>query len=384
MNPRERVIETLNHRELDRPPIDLGGTVSGIHNKAYSNLIQALKLDLKVRIDPRDVQQLAKPDEIVLEKLGVDFRHVGLRPVPGPGRIQPDASGRPYFIDEWGIKWGRNPNYYDMIDHPLKDASIDDLEKYNWPDPINPMRFTGLRDEVKNLYSNTEYAIQADAFFGGIYECAWWLRGFEAFTVDMYRRQEFAEQFLDKILKLYLDFYSEYLDIVGPYIQIIDYNDDIGMQTGPLLSPIMFKKYLKPRYSEIFKLIRSKTKAKIFLHTCGSVHLLIPDLIEIGLDVLNPIQPLATKMDIAGLKRDFGEKLCFHGGIDIQRLLPHGSTAEVTAEVKRITRIGGKSGGLILAGAHNIQSDVPPENVIALFEAAGGSSIFPGNRFQMV
>lgn len=380
MNSRQRVIETLNHREPDRPPIDLGGTVSGIHNKAYSNLIKALKLDLNIRIDPRDVQQLAKPDEIVLEKLGVDFRHISLRPIPGPGEIQQDSSGRPYFIDEWGIKWGRNPNYYDMIDHPLKNASIDDLEKYDWPDPMNPKRFIGLRDEVMNLYDRTEYAIQADAFFGGIYECAWWLRGFEAFTVDMYRRQEFAEHFLDKILKLYLDFYSKYLDIVGPYIQIIDYNDDIGMQTGPLISPTMFKKYLKPRYLEIFNLIRRKTKAKIFLHTCGSVHLLIPDLIEIGLDILNPIQPLATKMNIESLKRDFGEKLCFHGGIDIQRLLPQSSTTEVAAEVKRVSLIGGKDGGLILAGAHNIQPDVPPENVIALFEAAGGSRISSGNR----
>lgn len=127
LNPRERVVEALDHREPDRPPIDLGGTVSGIHNKAYRNLIEALKLDLDVRIDPRDVQQLAKPDEVILEKLGVDFRHVGLRSIPGPGEIKSDDSGRPYFVDEWG----RNPNYYDMIDHPLKDATIDDLERYN-------------------------------------------------------------------------------------------------------------------------------------------------------------------------------------------------------------------------------------------------------------
>jgi len=370
LNSRERVAEALSHREPDRPPIDLGGAVSGIHNKAYSNLIRALKLDLEVRVHPRDAQQLAQPDEVVLEKLGVDFRHVALRRVPASGELKPDASGRPYFIDEWGIKWGRNPNYYDMIDHPLKDATIDDLEKFNWPDPRNPHRFTGLREEVEELHDDTDYAIIADAFFGGIYECAWWLRGFEAFTVDMYRRPEFAELLLDKILKLYLDFYGEYLDIVGPYIQIMDYNDDIGMQTGPLLSPTMFKKYLKPRYSRIFKLIHRKTKAKIFQHTCGSVHQLIPDLIEIGLDVLNPIQPLAAEMDITGLKRDFGDKLCFHGGIDIQRLLPNGSAAEVKAEVKRVARIGGKGGGLILAGAHNIQADVPPENVIAMFDAA--------------
>ena len=371
MNPRERVSEALDHREPDRPPVDLGGAVSGIHNKAYLNLIRALKLDLGVSVYARDAQQLAQLDEVVLKKLGVDFRHVALRRVPGPGEIKPDATGRPYFVDEWGIKWGRNPNYYDMIDHPLKDATIDDLENYNWPDPRNPQRFAGLREEVESLHYNTDYAIQADAFFGGIYECAWWLRGFETFTVDMYRRPEFAELLLDKILKLYLKFYTEYLDLVGPYIQLMDYNDDIGMQTGPLLSPTMFRTYLKPRYGEIFKLIRSKTKAKIFQHTCGAVHQLIPDLIEIGLDVLNPIQPLASKMDIEGLKRDFGEKLCFHGGIDIQRLLPQGSATEVSTEVKRVAQTGGKGGGLILAGAHNIQADVPPENIIAMFEAAG-------------
>jgi uroporphyrinogen decarboxylase len=377
MNPRERVIKSLQHKEPDRPPVDLGGTVSGIHNKAYTKLIHALNLDLDVKIDPRDVQQLAKPDEVVLERLGVDFRHVSLRTIPGPRGIEYDASGRPYFVDEWGIKWGRNPNYYDMIDHPLKDAGIDDLDAFSWPDPRNPLRYKGLKDEVESLYRGTDYAIQADAFFGGIYECAWWLRGFETFTVDMYRRPEFTSKFLDKIFQLYLEFYDRYLEVVGPYIQIIDYNDDLGMQTGPILSPALFNKYLKPRYNQLFNLIHSKTKAKLFMHTCGSVHQLIPDLINIGLDVLNPIQPLATNMDIEGLKRDFGERLCFHGGIDIQRLLPHGSRKEVEAEVRKVARVGGKGGGLILACAHNIQDDVPPQNVIAMFEAAGSYKVPP-------
>ena len=377
MNPRERVVEALQHRQPDRPPVDLGGTVSGIHNKAYSNLIQALNFDLKIRIGPRDVQQLAKLDEVVLERLGVDFRHVCLRPVPGPGGIEPDASGRPYFVDEWGIKWGKNPNYYDMIDHPLKDAGIDDLDEFDWPDPRNLIRFNGLKEEVEHLYLRTDYAIQADAFFGGIYECAWWLRGFESFTVDMFRRPEFTMKFLDKISKLYMEFYSGYLDVVGPFIQVIDYNDDLGMQTGPIISPTIFRRYLKPRYLELFNLIRSKTKAKIFLHTCGSVHQIIPDLIDIGLDILNPIQPLATKMDIETLKRDFGERLCFHGGIDIQRLLPNGSIEDVETEVRRVAHIGGRGGGLILAGAHNIQSDVPPQNVIAMFKAAGDYKASP-------
>jgi uroporphyrinogen decarboxylase len=371
MNSRERVVMALEHREPDRPPVDLGGTVSGIHSKAYANLIKKIKPDLEVRVDPRDVQQLAKLDEIVLNKLDVDFRHVSLRTVPGSGGIVIDErTGRLSFVDEWGIKWGRNPNYYDMIDHPLINADNEDLENYKWPDPKNPDRFTGLREEARDLYLNTDYAIQADAFFGGIYECAWWLRGFENFTVDMYKRQDFAELLLDKILELYTEFYTEYLNQVGPFIQVIDYNDDIGMQTGPLISPNMFNKYLKPRYRKLFNLIHSKTNAKLFMHTCGAVRRYIPDLIEIGLDLLNPVQPLAVEMEIGGLKRDYGEKLSFHGGIDIQRLLPHGSSTEVRSEVKRIELLGGKGGGYVLAGAHNIQGDTPVENIFAMFEVA--------------
>jgi len=372
MNPRERVVEALRHGEPDRPPIDLGGPVSGIHNKAYTSLTENMGLGLEARIDPRDVQQLAKPDEVLLERLGVDLRHVCLRPVPGTGGIEPDATGRPCFVDEWGIRWGRNPNYYDMIDHPLKGATEGDLDDYPWPDPADPRRYEGLREEAERLYEQTDYAVVADAFFGGIYECAWWLRGFEDFTVDMYRRPDFATLLLEKIQSLYLDFYARYLDAVGPYVQIIAFNDDLGAQHSPLMSPAMFRRYLKPRYHELFSLIHAKTGARLFQHTCGSVHQLIPDLIEIGLDVLNPIQPLAANMDIGTLKRDFGDMLCFHGGVDIQRLLPLGSPTDVAAEAKRVSRIGGEGGGLILAGAHNIQGDVPPRNVLAMFEAAGG------------
>ncbi len=371
MKPRERVKIALSHEEPDRPPIDLGGTVSGIHNEAYTNLVSHLGLSLPTITDLRDVQQLARQDDSILKRLGVDFRHVSLRTIPGPGSIVVDrSSGRMSFVDEWGVKWGRNPHYYDMIDHPLKGATVEDLMDFPWPNPRDPRRTAGLRGEARRIYEETDLALQADAFYGGIYECAWWMRGFETFTVDMYRRPEFTEALLDRILDLYLDFYDEYLDEVGPYLQIVDYNDDIGMQTGPLISPVMFRRYLKPRYKRIFDLIHSKTSAKLFLHSCGSCYPFIPDLIEIGLEVLNPIQPLAAKMEIGGLKREFGDRLTFHGGIDIQRLIPYGTPAEIETEVKRVAKIAGAGGGLIIAGAHNIQGDTPPRNVLALYETA--------------
>lgn len=378
MNPRERVVAALEHKEPDKVPVDLGGSVSCIHSGAYERLIRLLGLKVEAKISDK-VQQIVKPDEPVLKRLGIDFLHVSLKKgffPAGADRLD-DPSGRPYFVDDWGIKWGKNPYYYDMVDHPLKDSTIEDLESYPWPDPNDPARYDGLREDVKSLYEDTDYAIMADTIFGGLLECAWWLRGFEKLSVDMYRRPEFTELLLDKILELYLSFYSRYLDALGDYVQIVAVNDDLGAQTGPIISPVMFRKYLKPRYKKLYDLIHIKTHAKVFHHTCGSVYFFIKDFIELGVDVLNPIQPLAAMMDIGTIKREFGDTLSFHGGIDIQRVLPYGTTDDVIKEVKKVIRLAAPNGGYILAGAHNIQRDTPAENIYAMFEAAKTYGVYP-------
>jgi len=371
LKPRERVIAALEHREPDRVPIDLGGSVSSIHVVAYDRLTAKLGLKIKSEIADK-IQQLARLHDEILVRLDVDFRHISLKKGFFAGREDrfDDPSKRPYFIDEWGIKWAKNPYYYDMIYHPLENLTIDDLDDYSWPDPKDPARYEGLKEDVKNLYHTTDSALVADAIFGGIYECAWWLRGFEKFNVDMYKRPDFAEAFLDKILELYMGFYSRYLDEVGDYVEMVELGDDVGAQTGPIISPALLRRYIKPRWKKLYDLIHSKTRAKIFHHSCGSLYAFIGDLIDVGVDVLNPIQPLAANMDIGRIKREFGDRLSLHGGIDIQRVLPLGTPNDVVEEVKRVIRLAARSGGYILAGAHNIQADTPTENIEAMFEAA--------------
>ena len=378
MNHRERVALTLEHREPDRVPIDLGGVVSSIHWIAYDKL--AKRLGLKVEIEIADkIQQLAKLDESVLRILDVDFKHCSLKKgfFSGAEDRLDDPSGRPYFVDAWGIKWGKNPYYYDMIAHPLDNLSVGDLDEYAWPDPNDPGRYEGLREEVKNVYETTDYALVADSIFGGIFECAWWLRGFEKFNVDMYKNPDFAEALLNKVVALYMEFYSRYLDEVGEYVQVVELGDDVGAQNGPIMSPALLRKYIKPRWKKLYDLIHSKTKAKIFHHSCGSIYPFIADLIEVGVDILNPLQPLAANMDIGKIKEQFGNKLTLHGGVDIQRVLPLGTPNDVVEEVKRVIRSAASNGGYILAGAHNIQADTPVDNIVTLLEAARKFGAYP-------
>ena len=380
MDHRERVALALEHKEPDRVPIDLGGVVSSIHHVAYEKL--ARRLGVKVEIEIADkIQQLAKLDESVLKILDVDFRHCSLKKgffSGGEDRLD-DPSGRPYFIDEWGIKRGKNPYYYDMVAHPLENLSLDDLDEYPWPDPKDPTRYEGLREEVRNAYETTDFALVADMIYGGIFECAWWLRGFEKFNVDMYKNPEFAEALLDKIVSLYMQIYERYLGEVGEYVEVVELGDDVGAQNGPIMSPALLRKYIKPRWKQLYDLIHSKTDAKIFHHSCGSIYPFIPDLIEAGVDILNPVQPLAANMEIGKIKEEFAEKLTLHGGVDIQQALPLGSPNDVVEEVKRVIRSAAPHGGYILAGAHNIQADTPVDNIVTMLEAARKYGTYPVN-----
>jgi len=373
---------TLQHQEPDRVPIDLAGTVvSGIHILAYKNLTKSMNRHSEASIADI-IQQLAAPSVDVLRRVESDFRPVYAR-LPSTWKLHEALSetGRPYFVDEWGVKWGRNPYYYDMIDHPLKTATLIDLEEYAWPDPHAAGRLEGLREEVKKLNSETDFAVVAGmsgAFAsGGLFEEAWWLRGFEKFLADLMVRPEFANALLDKILDLHIRFYEEYLNVVGEFVQIVEWGDDYGMQTGPMMSPTLFRRYFKPRLKRFFDLVKSKTDAKIFLHSCGDVYPFIEDIIEVGVDILNPVQPLAKDMDHQRLKKQYGNRLCFHGGLDIQKLLPRGTPAEVVEGVKRVIADLAPGAGYIFAAAHNIQPDVPAANIEAMYDAAKKWGVYP-------
>ncbi len=381
MDSRERVLTALDHQEADRVPIDLGGTIcSGIHRVAYEKVTRHLGLSTDTSIVDL-VQQLAAPSEEILQRFSSDFRPVYMRP-PKTWTFQEhmDETGRPYFTDEWGIKWGKNPYYYDMIDHPLKQPDIKAIEKHPWPDANAPGRLDGVREEARKLRRETDYAIVAGIsgpVAAGLFEQAWFMRGFQNFMTDMMIRPEFTNRLLDRIQDVHIDFYEKYLDAVGEHVDIIEWGDDYGMQTGPLLSPALFTKYFKHRDKEFLDFVKSKTDAKIFWHTCGSVYPFINDLVEAGVDILNPVQPLAANMDHGKLKAEFGGRLCFHGGLDIQKTLPRGSQEEVARGVKAVLKNLATKGGYVFASAHNIQADVPPENIIAMFEAAREYGQYP-------
>jgi uroporphyrinogen decarboxylase len=369
MNSRQRVMAVLRHEIPDRVPVDLGSTaVSGIHRRAND----ALKALLGVVADEpvHDlVQGLVVPDERILQRFGVDFRRVAMPPSAAAAAALPSDSDDTY-VDEWGMRRQRTELYWELVEHPLADANAEDLRYYPWPDPHDPRRVAGLAEEARRLYQETDYALVADFLGGGVFEQALWMRGFERFMIDLVSDEPFATALLDTLLELYIEFYAVYLEAVGRYVQIVALGDDLGMQTGPLISPQLYRRLIKPRHKELYDFIHSRTDANILHHTCGSVFPLVQDLIDVGVDILNPIQTSARGMDPAALKREFGQQLVFHGGMDVQHILPFATPQRVREEVRRMVVTLGEGGGYIFAPSHNIQADVPPQNILAIYEAA--------------
>jgi len=369
MTPRERLLSALEHEEPDRAPADLGGIVTGIAVTTYDRLKAYLGIHEPTTVlDPK--QQLAAPNESVLRALKIDTRYI----FPGPRdswqlSVHEDLDGYHYF-DEWGIKL-KMPRegglYFDMEEHPLSNATVDDLESYPWPDPRDPGLTRGLRKRAKRMYESSEFAIVAWAS-GSIFERSWYLRGFQRFFIDMVRNEEFATALLDKLLEVNEGYLDRYLEEIGEYIHVIQLADDLGHQQGALMPLQLYRRLIKPRQRKLFRFVKERTEAYLFYHTCGSVVQYIPDLIEIGVDILNPVQLSAKGMDAKKLKSEFGEKLSFWGGVNTQQVLPRGTPEEVRGEViERVEELG-KGGGYCINSVHNIQADVPPENVLALFD----------------
>ncbi len=276
------------------------------------------------------------------------------------------------YYDEFNIRWKKAAYYYDTVEHPLAGlSSIEDLGRAAWPDPNDPGRVEGLREEVKTLYESTDYAIVADCAGLNPFMGSCILRGYEQFCVDLHLDPKFAEALMDKITDSSIALWDVLLDAVGDYVQVVITSDDVGMQNGLIISPDMYRRFVKPRHRRRCDFIRSKTDAKILYHCCGSVYDIIPDLIEIGVDILNPIQRSAAKMDIVKLKKEFGDDICFWGGgIDVQQVLPFASLEEIEQEVKHTIEIMAPGGGYVFVPSHNIQADVTPDRIDKVYEAA--------------
>ncbi len=376
MASRERVMRALNHQVPDRVPIDLGGFQTGIHKKAYAELLSYLGIEEEiVTLDP--VQQLAKPSEEILKRFKVDTRYICTRAPDSfkSGIEQNTRDGRLWhdLKDEFGVIWSMPDDqqlYMDISHHPLADAAIDDIADYPFPEGGDPTRFAGVREQALRMHNETPYAIST-GIGGVVYEYCWYMRGLERWFMDMVDNPEFCEALLKETLQFWMDYYSGFMAEVGDIVDVVMIGDDLAAQHGPLFSPKFYRQMVKPKQKRLVQHIKSLTDAKIWYHTCGSCVEYIPDLIDNGIDILNPLQISAEGMDPKELKERFGDKLVFWGGgIVAQHVLPFASAEEVREHVRKNVEIFKSGGGYVFNNVHNIQADVPAENIVALFDAA--------------
>ncbi len=376
MSPRERVMKALDHQIPDRVPIDLGGNQTGIHKNAYRALVDHLGLADEVRIMDA-VQQLAQPCEQLLEQLHVDTRYIAARAPDAwkGGIVRARRDGRNWedLTDEFGVRWSMPedaPYYMDISLHPLANATLADLRGYPWPRGDDPSRFGGLRERALRLKNDTPYAV-VSGISGVVYEICWYLRGLEQWFCDLVQNPDLCEALLDQTLKFWLDWFRLFLDEVADVVDVIMIGDDLAGQRGPLFNPVIYRRMVKPRQRRLVQYIRSRTRAKIWYHTCGACAEFIPDLIENGADVLNPVQVSAAGMEPRELKLRFGSRIAFWGGgVDAQHVLPRGRPEDVAENVRRNLKAFMPGGGYVFNNVHNIQGEVPPENVLAMYNTA--------------
>jgi uroporphyrinogen decarboxylase len=370
MNSKERVLTALNHQEPDRVPLDLGGWVTTISVITYNKLLRLLGVEREGEVFDW-LRQTVAPEEDILEKLGVDTRwiHPGK---PKSWTFAPKETEKGLYVeDEWGCGFIKTPTtlYYNLCYSPLAKASIEDLENYPWPDPCDPGYIEGIREKAKMLADENEYAIVGNFVWETWYERAWKLRGMEQFYMDMALNRDFVHAILEKVLELHLNFLDHVLSECGEFLDVIIQGGDLAGQETTLMSLDDYREFVKPRQKKAIELIRKKTKAKIFYHCCGAVSSLIPDFIDLGIDILNPVQVRAKGMDAGMLKARYGNKIVFWGGVDTQQVLPTGYPKDVENEVRHLIREMAPGGGLVVCSVHNIQADVPPENALALFNS---------------
>ncbi len=376
MTPRERILAALDHREPDRIPIDLGSTpVTSITKTAYIPLRAHLGLPEEAITIYDEVQQLPYCGEDVLERFSVDTRMVQL-PMAHVGGVEIVDDGEYWAMwDRWGSKMRMpkdKPLYYDWVEFPIKEPTLEALDAYRWPEPDAPEVSARLRRRAEELRATTDYALVGSGVIGGgIFEQPCRTMGMESFMMAMLTAPEFTARLVDGITDIYIESIDRYLGQVGELIDVFTFWDDVATQNGWMISPETYVEVIKPRQKRLFEAIRSRTKAKLFYHGCGAVFDLIPHLIEIGVDIINPVQVSAEGMDSKRLKAAYGKDVTFWGGgVDTQRVLPFGTPDEVRDEVKRRIDDLAPGGGFVFATVHNIQAFVPPANIEAAFDTA--------------
>jgi len=409
MTRRERVLAAIRHKEPDKVPVDLGAMRStGITAGAYGRLKNHLGIQ-EGSIDVYDVvQQLAQPEQAILDYVEsdvVDFGRVFLTeeddwknftlPDGAPARIPRYVNFIPHDggwlgLSKEGKPIGAMPNgayYLSQTDFPLKDWDGADLsildrlpclmERVTWSafptapyhKSLTPEHLADIRRRAKSLYEKTDYAVMI-AFGGNLLEWGQYLCRMDQFLVDLVENPRKAAALLDKLLELHLENLEKILPAIEGYVQIIQMGDDLGTQQALEISPKLYREIFKPRQKLIFEMVKKRSSLHLFLHSCGAIADILPDLIEAGVEIINPVQTSARGMDPAGLKREFGKDLTFWGGgCDTQRVLPLGTPAEIQDQVQGRMDIFAPGGGFVFTQVHNIMPHVPPQNIAAMFDA---------------
>lgn len=373
---RQRVEAALAHQQPDRVPLDM--TITEI---PYVRLRRYMGLPPHEGLRPNRFGEVRPADDL-LQELGLDMSFIKLRGPANWSPPPPDPDGTEY--DEWGV--GRKAIPVEGAGHllevtysPLENIRVEeiDLDAYPWPDPYDRGRVAGLAEEAERLHRETDLALMG-RFGGTIMEQASFIRGYSRWLVDLVKRPQFAIALMERITDIQIVLDEAGIKAAGKYLSIFKVSgEDLGMQDRPMFSQQVWQEVLRPILRRRWQAARQALDTyggkhvRLMLHSDGAIRDYIPDIIEDGIEVLDPIQTRCTGMEVAGLKRDFGDALTFHGAIDTQQVLPFGTPAEVRQEVKRCIQALGRNGGLILGPAHNVQPDVPPENLMALFEAAG-------------
>ncbi len=355
MNSKQRALKAINHEQPDRCPI-----FATLTPQAAEKLAKAMGVPAEAPLDSLLSTRISHTG--LLTKLGNDC--VGIAacsPKIFPTKTLDDGT----MVNEWGMRFKPFGLYNEFCEYPLAGAEdVSDIESYEFPDPLAEGRYDAARETVVTY--GKDYAVFGDLECA-ILETSWYLVGLEKFLMDLAMEKAYIFALLDKVMEINTEV-GRQLTAAGA--DVIWAGDDFGGQNGMVMSPDSWRKVFKPRIRKMFEQFRAaKSDIKLAWHSCGSIIPIIPDFIELGLDILNPIQPLAAGMDPKFLKDTYGKDLTFFGGIDLQQLMPYGTPEQIKTEVRRRMEILGRGGGYIVAPAHNIQDDTPVENIFALFEA---------------
>jgi len=383
LTSRERVLTAIHHEQPDRVPLVIGvSNATGIKMKPYKGIknIAGVQAPDDYIYDWPELGT-AQIDEETMRRLRSDVRGVlDLEPEDVRKRNRERDPHSDYF-DSWGSGQTEisEDDWFPSV-HPLPEArTTDDLDSYeDWPDMGDPTRVAHVRDRARQLAEENQYAILATPWLLFPFERAYAMQGMETFLMNMARDPDFARALMERIAVYCKQLMGRFLEELGDNVDIIKIGDDLGTQESLMISPKMYRELLKPIHADFISFIKARTNARVLFHSDGDVAPLIDDFVEIGVDILNPIQTSAgTMSDLPSLKKRHGNNIVFCGGIDSHRILPYGSPAEVRQEVKRVIDILGPGGGCMIGAVHTVMNDVPPENVLAMVDAVEEFGHYP-------